>query len=42
MRNNYFPPKLVKFWTRQPRAVVESLSLDVFKNRVDVVLRNWV
>ena len=29
-------------WHRQPREVVESLSLEVFENRVDVALRDVV
>jgi len=34
--------KVVKQWLRLSREVVESLSLEVYKKRVDVALRDMV
>jgi len=42
IRKNLLSERAVSYWNRLPREFVETLSLEVFKERVDVVLRDTV
>ncbi|GAB0186107.1 hypothetical protein GRJ2_001076000 [Grus japonensis] len=42
IRKNFFTKRVVKYWNRLPREVVESPSLEVFKKHVDMALQDMV
>jgi len=42
IKENFFTERVVKHWTRLPRAVVESPFLEGFKNHVDVAIGDMV
>ena len=42
IRKNFFPKGVVRHWHRLPKEVVESPSLEVFKECGDVAMRDVV
>ena len=42
IRKNFFSERVMMQWHRLPREEVESPSLEVFKNHMDVALSNMV
>ncbi|KFV81702.1 hypothetical protein N308_15178, partial [Struthio camelus australis] len=42
LRKKFFPVRVTESWHRLPREVVESPSLEIFKNHLDVTLGNML
>ncbi|KFQ13562.1 hypothetical protein N330_05884, partial [Leptosomus discolor] len=42
VRKQFFPVRVVRHWSRLAREVVGTLSLELFKDRLDGVLSNLI
>ncbi|KFQ02769.1 hypothetical protein N329_03597, partial [Haliaeetus albicilla] len=42
IRKKFFTVRVVRYWTRLPKEVVDAPSLEVFKARLDEALSNLV
>ena len=42
IRKNLFSERVITYWNKLPRDTIESLSQEVVKKHVDVVLRDVV
>jgi len=42
IRGKFFTMRVVRFWNRLPREVVDAPSLEVFKTRLDATLGSLV
>jgi len=42
IRKNFFTERVVRYWNRLPREVIESPSLETFKKGVDVAFQDMV
>jgi len=42
IRKYFFTTRVTEPWNRLPREIVESLTLEILKSCLDMVLGNWV